>query len=88
MLGENNVNDTELIIPSVNLRIINKDGKPALEMRKIVTDLELIKHIITSAYHDRTMVMHPNFTNKALAINRLIEVGLIHKEGNEYFFLF
>jgi len=81
-------NKEQLIIPTVNLTVIKHNGKPAIEIRKVITDLEAIKNIVSSAYHDKQILINPNFTNKALSINRLIETGLIHQENNQYHWVF
>lgn len=77
-----------IIIPTVNIRIIKHNGKPAIELRKVITDQEAIKQIVSAAYKDKQILISPNFINKALAINRLLETGLIYKENGEYKYLF
>ena len=76
------------VIPIININIIQHNGKPAIELRKVITDHEAIKQIVSKAYRDQQLIIQPNFTNKALALNRLIETGLVSQENGEYYFLF
>jgi len=82
--------NTNVVVPTMNVKIINQNGKPAIEIRKVINDLDAMKAIITCAYRDESMVFLPNFNNKALSINRLLDLGLIVKDSNsgEYHFLY
>jgi archaellin len=79
---------TQTTIPTINIALTTHRGKPAIELRKVITDLTAIKEIISSAYKDTQIIIQPNFTNKALSINKLIDIGLIYKENGEYFYNF
>lgn len=66
----------------VKLRITHKDGKPQLEVRRRITDPEIIKTIISCALNGNPVVVHPTFTNYLNGINSLIEKGIIYPIKN------
>lgn len=70
----------------VNLIISHRNNKPCLEIRRVTTNLEVIKNIISCAFHDRPIIVYPMFTNRIKAIGMLMEKGILYKEGDEYFF--
>lgn len=76
---------TDKII-DVCLRVTKNNNCPALEIRKLLTDYELIRMVIASAFLEKPLIIYPKFTNKFLAINTLIENGIIYKKGEDYFF--
>lgn len=71
----------------VCLRITQNNDCPALEIRQLLTDYELIKIIISSAFTENPVIIYPVFRNRILAINTLIEKGIIHREGDKYYFV-
>jgi hypothetical protein len=80
-----NNNKQNLPIP-INIVVTTKDSCPALELRKTICDIDLIKLIISCAYHDRPVILQPSFNNKINAISALIEKGIVYREGDEFFF--
>jgi hypothetical protein len=51
----------------VYLTINTKNGKPALEIRTLTTDTNIIKVILTSAYADLPIIVFPTFRDKLRA---------------------
>jgi len=88
-MPEEDLKSTEvhpLDLLNVNLQIISKYGSPALEIRKVVIDPEVIKTILKCAYHGVPIVVLPAFTNKLRSITTLMEKGIIYKEGDKLLF--
>lgn len=70
----------------VSVIVTQKNSKPAIELRSLTTNMELIKLIISAAYHNRPIIIMPKFTNKMESLNSCIQKGILYREGNEYFF--
>lgn len=75
------------IVPlGVSMIITDKAGKPCLELRKSIYDLEVIKNLISCAFHEKPIVIQPVFNDKLRAISSLINKGLIVYENEEFYF--
>jgi len=72
----------DLGIPTVNVQITNLKGKPCLEMRKKFTNPDVIKNIVSSAWHDQSIVIMPIFNDKVNALGSLIKTGILYKDKN------
>ena len=61
---------------------------PIVELRKKTSNPELMKKLITCAFHQTPLVILPKFTDKLNSINNLIEKGIIYynPEQEQYFF--
>ena len=70
----------------VSLIISNKNDKPCLEIRKQTTDIELIKTILSCAFHEVPIITQPKFRDKLKSVSTLIKKGVIYKDGDDYFF--
>lgn len=85
------INDVEAIktdkVMDISLRTTTNNDNPALELRKILTDPDLIKMTIASAFLERPLIIYPKFRNKIIALNILIEKGIIFRENDNYFFV-
>lgn len=82
---------TENIIPyTINIHIIEKNNKPTIKLIKEINDEELIKTIITCAFHNKPIILQPIFTDRLKAISSLLEKGIIfkNKEDGSYYFTF
>lgn len=73
----------DLGIITVNLQVTNKRGKPCLVMRKTITDSDVIKNLVTNAWHDQTIVILPIFEDKVNALNSLIKNGILYKDKHD-----
>lgn len=82
-MADNQILDVVISVP-VQLR--NCEGFPAIEIRKLTKDLDIMKHIISSAYHEQPIIIYPSFSNKMHAVGRLVELGILHKneDTNQY----
>jgi hypothetical protein len=79
----------DLGIITINLQVTNKRGKPCLVLRKNFTDTEIIKNIVSSAWHDQSIVVIPIFEDKVKGLNSLIKNGVLYKdkENGQYKFV-
>lgn len=64
-----------------------KNGLPFIEIRRGTSNNELVKSLIFCALHNKPVLMQPTFTDNARALGALIEKGILHKEGENYYFL-
>lgn len=70
----------------VSVIVTEKKGKPAVELRSLTTDLDLIKILIGAAYHSKPVIIMPKFTNVMQSLNSCIEKGILFREDDKYFF--
>jgi len=78
----------KIILPlQINLIVTEKHGVPAIELRVMTTNIEIIKELVTSAFHNRDIILKPTFTNLIQSTNSLIEKGILYKgqDGKLYF---
>lgn len=61
---------------------------PTLVIRKDIRDPELIKTILSAAFHDKTVTAMPNFSDKLKALGTLQAKGIIYYDDNEKKYLF
>jgi hypothetical protein len=80
--------NNKILIPlQINVIITEKHGLPAVELRMMTTNMELIKEIITSTFHSREIILRPVFTDVIKSTNSLIQKGIIYRgtDGKLYF---
>jgi hypothetical protein len=84
------MNETKIVPLSVSLVVSTKEGNPCIEIRRVTNDPELIKAIISCAFHDVPLVVQPTFSNHLRSIRSLIDKGVlfIDKKTGEYKFTF
>lgn len=67
----------------------NPQCQPTILLRKEISDIEMIKSLISAAYNDQPIIIYPTFSNKFRALAGLIEKGLVHvDEKGTYRFSF
>lgn len=68
--------------------VMEKDGLPCIELRKRTANIEIIKILVSCAFHGRPVVLMPEFTNKMKALGNMLNMGLIYqdKRSGEYYF--
>lgn len=78
--------DTLEVILEINLTVTLKDGKPVLDLRKVFTDLDQIRLLVSSAWHNRPLVIIPKVADRFRFINNLQQKGLVtrNKDTGEY----
>lgn len=89
-----NINQYEILTIEVPITISTKHNMPCVEMRRNITcngesiNNEIIRAIISAAYHNKAIIIQPKFNSKIHAIASLIEKGILYKEGEGLFFTF
>ena len=82
------MNDETLTQPlELYLQISEKNGNPALEVRKLITDAASMKAIISAAMWNRPVAVYPTFRERLRALNNLQERGIIFmaEDGSYHF---
>jgi hypothetical protein len=71
----------------INLIVLEKHGIPAIELRTLTTNKEIIQELVTSAFHGRNIILKPVFTNTIQSTNSLISKGVLFRgeDGKLYF---
>lgn len=72
----------------IYVQVTEKNNNPAVELRKLTTDLELVKKLVSAAYHERPIILLPRFSNKIQALNSLQQKGIIFFDYDENIFYF
>ena len=84
-----NSKDLDVQMPfTINVVITEKNSNPSIELRRVTTDEELIKQIVSYAWHGQPIIVVPQFTNKLQAANALINKGILYKEKEQLYFTF
>ena len=81
--GKIKVLDVSVITTSYN-------NQPAIEIRRVTNNPDLIKQIISCAFHDEAILILPVFRNKIKAISTLIDKGILYldEETQKYRYTF
>lgn len=70
----------------VNVLIQIKRDQPAIELRTLTTNPEIMKYLISAAAHAKPVVILPSFTDPIASLNSLIQKGIIYRDGEEFYF--
>lgn len=66
----------------------HKNRMPCIEIRRNISDPQMIKYILQAALDNKTIVFKPTFTRPMSALAKLQELGIIYREGDQFFFNF
>jgi hypothetical protein len=72
----------------IYVQVQEKNNLPAIELRRLTCEKEIVKAIISAAFREVPIIVMPVFNNKVRSIGSLIEKNLIYKEGSEFYFNF
>jgi hypothetical protein len=75
----------EELLP-VYLVVSDRDGRPCLELRKIITEPEQIKLVIHCAYYGQPITLMPTFRDVVKSLGTLVDKGILYKKNEKYFF--
>lgn len=75
----------EQIVLTMPVSITSKNEIPAVRLRKEVTDIEVMKKLLSAAFHEVPIVIVPKFVDKFVAVNNMQEKGMIYKDDNGEF---
>lgn len=71
---------------SVSIIVTQKNSKPAIELRALTTDPQIIKGLVSCAYHDVPIIIMPKFYDLTKTLASLIDKGILYKEGEQYYY--
>ncbi len=72
----------------IYLQISYKNNNPCIILRKDTTNPDIFKALLSCAFHERSIIVMPVFSDKLRSVSSLVEKGIIYKKGKEYFFTF
>jgi len=72
----------------VSQRLIGNTHKPCIELRRVTTDADIIKNVLSAAFHNKPIIIAPMFRNRTKSMATLIEKGIIYlnNKDNKYYF--
>lgn len=72
----------------LSIVLTQKNNGPQIELRKAISNTDMIKTIISCAFHNRPIIVQPHFRDRTRALGTLQEKGIIYRdsEKEEYFF--
>ena len=84
-------NEKNVKVPlDIPIIISQENGIPIINLRKKITlteeNKELFKGLLSTAYHELPIIVHPTFTNRIHSIAHLCEKGIIYQKEGQYFF--
>lgn len=81
-------NEKTSIPLNISVIVSRKNDKPVLELRRSISDIDLIKIIVSCAFHNQPIIVQPAFSDRMQSLASLIEKGIIYldKEDNNYKF--
>lgn len=72
----------------LNVQVTKHKGKPCLVLTRKILDSKLINRIVSSAWHDQSVLFVPCFSDKTKSLGSLIDVGILGKDDKgEYKFI-
>lgn len=79
-------NAQHMIPAEIAVVVTMKNGLPAVELRKVTTEHDIIKQIISAAYHGTPIILQPRFYNRLQSLNSLVDKGIIYlgEDGQHY----
>ena len=79
---------TQVLPYEVYLIATHKNGVPCIEVRRNISDPEIIKTILDAALNNKTIIFKPVFTRPMSALAKLQQLGIIYRDGDKFFFNF
>jgi hypothetical protein len=76
-------------LPPINISVVitQKEGKPCIELRRAITETELLKLVVSCAFWGQPLVMIPKFNNSIKCMSSLVDKGVLYRKGDSYHFL-
>jgi len=72
----------------VNLLIMDKNGMPAVELRRVTNDIEVIRMLVGAALKGQTIMILPSFSDRIKSLSSLIDKGIIYLDPNDQQYYF
>lgn len=73
-------------LAQISVIVTHKNNNPAIELRMVTQNLDVLKKVVQCAFHGNPIVLMPVFTDKIKSIGSLIEKGILYVKGGDYFF--
>jgi len=73
---------------SIQLHIHTKNGIPAIELRRVTQDVDIIKTVINSAFNEIPIIIFPVINDRLRAINSLVNHKIIKFNYNNMTYKF
>lgn len=72
----------------IKIIITFRNQQPCIELRRCTTDIDIIKSIISCAFHNRPIIVQPTFTNELKSLSSLVDKGILYynEENKTYHF--
>ncbi len=83
---EEKKNKIEGTLCGISIIVTEKNSLPCIELRKTITDSELIKNIISCAFHERPIIILPTFNDKLKSIGSLVDKGILYRKNDQFYF--
>jgi len=85
-MANNQEQQTQIIPIEISCIVTQRNDLPCIELRKVTTNIDLIKLLISCAFHGKPIMIIPKFQDKMRSLGSLCEKGLIYREQNQYYF--
>lgn len=84
----NNEPQQQILPFACSVIITEKNGRPAIELRRVTTNIEIIKTIVWCAMNNRDVIIRPSFKDPYKSLAGLIQKGVVYrdKETGQYKF--
>lgn len=66
--------------------VTQKNGKAAMEIRKLFTEREIINTLTKAAFRQQPIIVYPIFTDRLKSVHSLIDKGILYHRGGQYYF--
>lgn len=68
---------------NVNIISSQQEGKPIIELRRRIFDINIIKTLLSCAFHDRPILILPSFSDKLKSVSTLVDKGILKPVQNK-----
>lgn len=72
----------------INVLTMMKNNQPAVELRRLVLDTEVMKKLLKCAYYNVPIILRPRFTDKTKSLSHAVQIGILYideADGNYKF---
>lgn len=84
---KNQQDQSKVVVPlSLSVIVTDRNDNPCIELRRVIMDMEVIKTIVSCAFHGKSIIVTPKFNDSLRSLNSLIQKGILYKKGDEFFF--
>ena len=77
----------DLPILEMSIGLMQKNGKPCLELRRYMSNKDEIEFIVDCAINNKVFLALPTIKNKIKALSTLQELKIIERKDGQFFFV-